>query len=305
MFTGFDFYRVETQDILLFLRFCKEEKIILYKLKKIDIDTYQFYTAILDRYKMKKNGFVLVKSVGVLHYFLLMFSNVLNVVGLLSFVVAFFICNQLILEVEIYGNNPSVNTLIEEVLKNNDIHQFKSKCSYEQLNLLYDEMKNSFKQDIDYLNVYQSGSVFKVEYTNSVGADEVEIDFRNIYACKDGFIKWVDVKSGNILVSENMFVQKGQELVSNTIVSSSDEVKMIPVEGEVFAYTYECYEASISNEFIDEGEAFSYLLFEIRSTIEKVSKIDKENVVSYNLVDNEFVLEVQYIFIEQIGIKGD
>lgn len=300
---GFDLYEFEILDILLFLQICRSEKIILYKLKKIDKYTYQFYVSTIDRYKLKKHGVSPILSIGILHYFTLIYKNILNIIGVLSFVGTIFLCNSLILEIEIKGNNPIVNDLIVQVLKEEDIHPFRKLCDYKSLNTIYDKMKDSFKQDIDYLNVYQSGSVFVVEYTNSVGATPLEKDFKNIYASKDGFIKYVDVKSGNILVSENMYVKKGDLLVSNTITSTSDEVVMVPVEGDVYAYTYQTITASMKDNIHDDGETFSYLLFSVRNQIKDINKIDKEQIILYTTIEGKKVLEVQYIFIEQIGVK--
>ena len=67
---------------------------------------------------------------------------------------------------------------------------------------LYEKyLKNSYKCNIYYLNIYQEGGVLFVKYTNSVGAKKVEKNFENIYASKDGVIQKIDVSSGNILLS--------------------------------------------------------------------------------------------------------
>ena len=170
---------------------------------------------------------------------------------------------------------------------------------------IYDDLKDSFKGKIDYLNIYQEGGVLFVKYTNSVGAKKVEKNFENIYASKDGVIQKIDVSSGNILVKLNQYVKKGDLLVSNTITSTSEVDKIIETEGTIKAYTYTTYEAKIDKKKMDDGEAFSYLLHTIRSKLGSIDKIDREKVLSYGIIDNKRVLKVQYILIEDIASKEE
>lgn len=301
---NFDLFEIEINDILIFIRDLKINKVPIYRLKKIDKYTYQFYTNTLDRYKMRKIGLIPIKSIGVFHYISLMFKSFLNIVGLISFVFSVYLFSNMIFQVEVIGSNPAVNEMILNVLHDEGVHQFNFLYEYQDLNVIYNKVQENFKQDIDYLNVYQIGSVFFVEYTNSIGATPQDLDFNNLYASKNGVIKQVDVKSGNILISENMYVTKGQLLVSNTLVSTSDEIIMIPVEGSVYAYTYETFEATV-DDISDDGDAFSYLLFCVRNQISGIDKIDVEQIISYTSEKGKKSLVVRYIFIEQIGVKEE
>lgn len=155
------------------------------------------------------------------------------------------------------------------------------------------------------MNIYQEGGVLFVKYTNSVGAKEVENNFQNIYASKDGVIQSIDVSSGNIVVQVNQFVKKGDLLVSNTITSTNGENKIIATKGKVMAYTYVTYQGEIDAKKMDEGEAFSYLLYTIRAKLGSIDKIDREKVLSYDIIDNKRVLKMQYVLIEDIAIKEE
>ena len=120
---------------------------------------------------------------------------------------------------------------------------------------------------------YKEGSVLFIKYTNSVGAKKVKKSFENIYASKDGVIQNIDVSSGNIMVKVNDYVKKGDLLVSNTITSTSEVDKIIETQGVIKAYTYIDYEASISKKKMDDGEAFSYLLYSIRSKLGTIAAL--------------------------------
>lgn len=300
---GYDFYEVVTYDIVALLNKIKQDDIIIYRLEKVEEDTYRFYAPIYQRKAIKAYSFERLKSIGVLHYLLLLLKTKLSFLGCICFLTAIIVSNQYIWEVRIVGSNPSTNQKVNQVL--NDLHIDKGDRlrTYKELNEIYDKLKDKFKQDIDYLNIYQSGSVLMIEYTNSKSASKKELDFRNIYAKKDGIIKSIDVSSGNILVKEHNYVKKGDLLVENTITSTSEETKIIPVEGHIYAYTYQTLEASMNAKGVDKADGFNQLLFTLRMQLQGIDKIDREKVLEYGIIDKKLVLKVQYVLIEDIAKK--
>ena len=302
---GYDLYEVVSDDIISLLNSFKKDHLIVFQLTKIDDNTYRFYLPIYQRFLARKYNMQIIKSIGILYYLVVLFCKKINIIGVISFALTLLICSRFIFKVEITGNSPSNTMLVEEVLKENNINAGDLKKSYQELNEIYDDLKASFKGKIDYLNIYQEGGVLFVKYTNSVGAKEVENNFQNIYASKDGVIQSIDVSSGNIVVQVNQFVKKGDLLVSNTITSTNGENKIIATKGKVMAYTYVTYQGEIDANKMDEGEAFSYLLYTIRAKLGSIDKIDREKVLSYDIIDNKRVLKMQYVLIEDIAIKEE
>ena len=302
---GYDFYEVVSDDIISLLNAFKKDHLIVFQLTKIDDNTYRFYLPIYQRFLARKYNMQIIKSIGILYYLVVLFCKKINIIGVISFALTLLICSRFIFKVEITGNSPSNTKLVEEVLKENNINAGDLKKSYQELNEIYDDLKASFKGKIDYLNIYQEGGVLFVKYTNSVGAKEVENNFQNIYASKDGVIQSIDVSSGNIVVQVNQFVKKGDLLVSNTITSTNGENKIIATKGKIMAYTYVTYQGEIDAKKMDEGEAFSYLLYTIRAKLGSIDKIDREKVLSYDIIDNKRVLKMQYVLIEDIAIKEE
>lgn len=302
---GYDLYEVVSDDIISLLNSFKKDHLIVFQLTKIDDNTYRFYLPIYQRFLARKYNMQIIKSIGILYYLVVLFCKKINIIGVISFALTLLICSRFIFKVEITGNSPSNTKLVEEVLKENNINAGDLKKSYQELNEIYDDLKASFKGKIDYLNIYQEGGVLFVKYTNSVGAKEVENNFQNIYASKDGVIQSIDVSSGNIVVQVNQFVKRGDLLVSNTITSTNGENKIIATKGKIMAYTYVTYQGEIDAKKMDEGEAFSYLLYTIRAKLGSIDKIDREKVLSYDIIDNKRVLKMQYVLIEDIAIKEE
>lgn len=101
----------------------------------------------------------------------------------------------------------------------------------------------------------------------------------------------------------NQYVKKGDVLISHQIEDTKQQIKMIPTLGSVEAYTYQYIEASSSN--VKDKDIFAYLLFKIRSQLPKDVKIDREKVLSYDIIETKYVLKMQYVFIEDIAIRED
>lgn len=80
--------------------------------------------------------------------------------------------------------------------------------SYEKLNDLLLQFKDIYKEKVEYMNIYQTGSVFHIEYTKRRQETVKKDDYRNLYAKEDGMIQSLDVKSGHILVKKNDYVKK-------------------------------------------------------------------------------------------------
>ena len=120
-----------------------------------------------------------------------------------------------------------------------------------------------------------------------------------------GMIQSLDVKSGNIMVKKNDYVKKGDLLVENTIISTQNKTKIIPVEGHVYGYTFHQYEASVKDLKQDQGDVFYQLLLKIRSQIPAGAHIDKENVLQMTRNRSKITLKMHYTLIEDIAVKGE
>ena len=298
---GYDYIVVETNQLVSFLKEVKSYHLTIINLKQIDQDIYSFYTPIYQRYIIKKLNLEITKSIGILHYLLLVF-RLPHLFFTITFVISLMIYPKFIYDYQIDGTNPKVNKQLTTYLKTN-VPYFHSSLTYEQLNKLYDHIKDQFSNEIDYLNIYQNGGVVHLEYTNAISNQKQTLDYNDYVAKKDGIICKVDVKKGNVVVRLNQYVKKGDLLISHLIEGTDKKTKIIPTAGEIYAYTYHRYKVSINRNSLSKEDNFEYLLFQIRSKLPANVKIDKEKVISYDIIDKKLVLEMQYVFIENIAVK--
>ena len=303
---GYDLYHIQEELIYELLEYAKTKKVRLIHLRKKD-DMYQFYIPTYQRYLLKGLSYPVqyLKTEGLWKYIFFLSKQYLNIIGVLVFFISVLISSFLIFDVRIKGTMTEVNEDMKVSLKNENIDIMKPLQSYEKLNEILLHFKELYKDQVEYINIYQTGSVFHIEYTKRTQEEVKEDDYRNIYAKKDGMIQSLDVKSGLSVVKKNDYVKKGDLLVENTIISTQNKTKIIPVEGHVYAYTFNQYEASIPDVKQDSAEAFYELLLKIRSQLPTGAHIDKENVLQMTRTRSKITLKMHYTLIEDIAVKGE
>lgn len=306
MKVGYNQYIIDSQFIFHFLKFAKNKKIKVLHLRYQD-SMYTFYIPTYQSYLLKSFEYQIdyLKTVGFIKYILFLSKQYLNILGVFCFLSSVVACSYFIFDIEIIGTMPSVNQQMMKDLKKEHINLLTPLKSYEKLNNILAKLKSDYKEKVEYINVYQVGSVFHIEYTKRKQETIKKDDYQNIYAKKDGMIESFDIDSGLIKVKKKDYVKKGDLLIENTIISTQNETKLIPVKGNVYAYTFTQYEASVKNLNQDQGEVFYQLLLLIRSQLPSDVIIDKENVLQMTKTRSKIVLKMHYTLIEDIGVKGD
>lgn len=302
---GYDLYCIEEEELLTLLKYTKQKKLRIYHLRKKD-ECYFFYTASLQSFLWRDCQIPMeyIKTVGIFKYFLYL-RGVQSMMVISGFIIGLLCFTHMIFFVDIQGTIPTLNKDISLYLSQNNINTFYLLNDYEELNDLLVKMKDRYREKVEYLNIYQKGSVFFVEYTKKQQDTLEENDFKNIYAAKDGMIESFDIDSGNVVVKRLDYVKKGDLLVENSLVATDDTVKIIPVKGHVYAYTFNQYEASINNTDQDQSSAFYHLLLLIRSQIPTDAKISKENVLQIERTRSKIILKMHYTLLEDIAVKKE
>lgn len=305
MIIGYNLCSIDDNDLLLLLNYAKKNKLRIYHLKK-DNHQYTFYISSFQLYYWHKCDIDIqyLKNVGLMKYIFL-FKGVYSLIVISGFVLGLLLFSHLIFRVDIQGTLKDVNVDMYQSLKEYNVFEYAFKRDYEQLNDLLIKLKDKYKDQIEYINIYQQGGIFYVEYTNKKRIQQKEIDFKNIYASKDGMIESFDIESGNIVVKRLDYVKKGDLLVENTLIATDDTVKTIPVKGKVYAYTFNQYEASIVDKGQDYLESFYHLLLLIRMQLPADVVIDKENVLQIERSSSKITLKMHYTLLEDIALKKE
>jgi Putative stage IV sporulation protein YqfD. len=302
---GYDQFYIEEEYLLSLLKYVRKKHLKIHFLKKYD-EGYMFYASTFQRFLWKDMDISLeyIKTIGLMKYFLY-FKGLNSVMIIIGFVLGLFVFSHLIFDIKIIGSIPHLNTQIIKTLNKEQINHYSRLRDFEELNDILMSLKNKYKKSVEYLNIYQRGSVFYVEYTNKAKDELEKSDFRNIYAKKDGMIESFDVDSGMIKVKRLDYVKKGDLLIENTLISTDKKSKIIPVKGHVYAYTFNTYQASVKNTGQDQGSVFYELLLKIRSSLPANVEIDKENVLQIDRKRSKITLIMHYTLLEDIAIKKE
>lgn len=302
---GYDLYYIDVNHLLELLSYVKSKHLKILHLRKHE-NYYCFYIPSFQRYQWNDCHITMeyIKTIGFFKY-LLFLKGIQSMIVIAGFMIGLFCFTQMIFSFEIKGTLPSLNNQMSTYLKDQHITLYTKKRSYEQLNDILNQMKGLYKKEIEYLNVYQRGSVFFIEYTKKQKEEQSKDDFRNIYALKDGMIESFDVDSGMIKVKRLDYVKKGDLLVENTLVSTDEKSKIIPVKGHVYAYTFNQYQASVKNKNQDQSDVFYQLLLLIRANIPVDAKISRENVLQIERTRSKITLTMHYTLLEDIAMKKE
>ena len=152
-------------------------------------------------------------------------------------------------------------------------------------------MLYQLKDEIEWIELRNSGSVLKVKFLKRRTSMEPEQLKGNLYATKNGVILSFDIKSGEKVVKINDYVKKGDLLVKDIVTTDQNEDIYVGTLGSVYAYTWYIVDSyiNIDADNYDETQVFLNLLFRAK---EEVSK---------NLTENEYIYKESVLLFEKNG----
>ena len=89
------------------------------------------------------------------------------------------------------------------------------------------------------------------------------------------------------------------------IVSTQNQIAIIPVKAKIYAYTFHQYTAKKKTKQTYNAEVFYELLLSIRSKINNGAIIDVEKVLQIDKSHSTITLKMHYTLIENIAIEGE
>lgn len=308
MFKNKEIYFITIFDITNALSILKEENIIIYNLKKVDQYSYTFETDIGQKKKIYKlfKSVKLVKRTGLYRIIYNLIKRKTTITALLIALILFFIGENRIYEVTINGTSNSVSAMLKVELEAMGLKKYAPKPTFNTLLEYEKKLKTTFYDYIEFLELRLEGVNLKCSYKKRRNEIELPSKTGSRYASKSGIISHFVVSSGEIKVKENQYVEKGDLLISDTIISPSGEEKVVGVEGQVYAYTWTIVEVEDGlrqNE--EEVELLTRLIDRasnlIASQFYKEEKIMEEKVLSYKIIDNIGYLKIHFTCLEDIS----
>lgn len=310
-FKNYDKYIIKTPLITLFIERLNKNKISIFNLKEIEKDTYSFCSFSKNKKNLLKfKDIQIINSFGVLNFIRKHIKRKTTLISLITSICLYLYASNRIINIEIKGNDNKLIPVIKEELNINKISLYNKKLTtYEALN--YEKIiLSSLKKEIEWIEIRQVGVKLKVSFLKRRVAPILPSVGTSIYAQKDGMIVRFEVTSGVKMVKEFDYVKKGDLLVSDTLITSSEESKYIGAYGSVYAYTWYNVESSYAvknNKKIDELEIYNLLLEDNRAKIDKELTgndefLVKEQILSFKNDNNKYRLKIHYTLLEDITL---
>lgn len=308
MFNNKEVYLITVFDITSALLILKNNGIIVYNLKKEGEYTYSFETDIGNRKKIFKlfKNVKLIKRTGIYRIFINLFKRKTTIFALLVAFLLFFTYTNRIYEITINGTSSKISLMLKNQLEAMGLKKYALKPSFETLLEYEKKLKTIFYDYIEFLELRLEGVNLNCNYTKRRNNVELPSKSESRYASKRGIISHFVVSSGEIKVKENQYVEQGDLLISDTIITPSGEEVKVGVEGQVYAYTWTIVELEGKlNKNEEEVELLTRLIDNastlIGSSFYKEEKILEEKILSYKIIDNIGYLKIHFTCLEDIA----
>ena len=155
-----------------------------------------------------------------------------------SFIIIYLLSN-LIFRVDIITNDKVMKNKINNYLEKRGISKYHLKKNYNELKSIKEGIINTYKDEIDWIEIESIGSKYIVRFEPRVKTNLTKDNkFQSIVASKDAIIYSMDIKRGQIVKNRFDYVKKGDVIVSGYIYLNDKIMNTIKAEGDVFGETW-------------------------------------------------------------------
>lgn len=171
---------------------------------------------------------------------------------ILSFMLLFLLCNT-IFDIKINSDNEEIIKIINNSLSENGISLYKRKVSFNKLNSIKNDILNSNKDTLEWIEIKEKGCIYYIDVTPRVKLNNNDLEYKpsDIIASNDGVIKYIVVHRGNKVIDIGDYVKKGDVLITGNIIKNEDVIDKVHSEGVVYAETWKTVNISIPFKRID------------------------------------------------------
>ena len=181
-----------------------------------------------------------------------------NKVSLLVFVISvFFIIfmSNLILFINIESDNSKLKKDIKEELISNGMTLYTPKKSYQKLKEVGTKIKNNNLNEIEWIELEQKGVTLHVKVIERLNKDNKESDdFKDIVASKNGYIRKVYSRKGQLMKNIDDYVKKGEVIISGNIFRNEKVAGKVRASGKVYAEVWYIVKTNKNLSYTDAEE---------------------------------------------------
>lgn len=200
------------------------------------------------KYKIKKHFNIFnYKQILKTNFFILLFLTL--------FILITYCLSNIIVSVQVIHTKPEIRELVFNELKKNNLKKFTIKKDFNDISIIKDKILSANPDTIEWLEIERVGMKYIVKVEERIiNKKESNKNKCNIIAKKEGVVKKIVAKKGEILVEENQYVKKDDILISNEIKFNEEVKNNVCAEGSVYANTWYSMNIKINKEYIKYDE---------------------------------------------------
>lgn len=205
----------------------------------VDLDDYDKILKLKTSYKIKIIDYYgLVKYKGILKKYNVFF--ICLIIGL----VLIKILSSIIFDIDIEHPKSEIRELVLADLEEFGISKYHFKVSYDEKEKIIKKILHKETDRLEWLEIDSIGTKYVVKVEERIKNDpKIDNTFQHIVAKKDAMILQIQASSGEIKVSKNDYVKKGDILISGFITKDEEIKKKVKAVGTVYGEVW--YQAEI------------------------------------------------------------
>ena len=215
-----------------------DDKYIFFDILKSDIKRAKKY---LLSYKIE-----IIDDTGIYKLKNEMKKNILFIISIIFSVIVFLILTNVIVKVQVIHENSEIREILYNALSERGVENLTFKKSYDEYERIIEEIKNEYKDKIEWLEIDVEGMILHVRVEERI-INNIDENYNtcHIVARKSGIIKSILTKRGVAEVKINDYVKKDDILI-NGMIKLNEEVKNnVCASGEVYAEVWYTVSASL------------------------------------------------------------
>lgn len=177
-------------------------------------------------------------------------KNMLFIVSVIFSIFLFFILSNIIIKVNVIHENKEIRELLLEALKEHGVENLSFKKSYEEYENIIEDIKNTYKDKIEWLEIDVEGMIINVKVEERIlTVEPKKYNSCHIVANKSGIITSILTEKGVTMVKINDHVKKGDILISGIIALNEEIKNNVCASGSIYAEVWYTASASLPLEY--------------------------------------------------------
>lgn len=306
-----EFLEVEGKNVGRFLKRLSDNQINLYKIEMINDSKMIILVDNKDLTKIDEIKTIYQvsykTSVGLKKYISILKKNLLLIVLIILNFIFINIISNYIFEIEVIDNDTRIKQFILKELNENGITKLSLKKNYAEIENIKKQILNENKDSLEWLEIVPSGVKYIVKIEERIKNPVKEAGApSNIVAKKDGVVKKIIASNGQVVVTNNTYVKKGDILISGLIKLNEVEKNKVQAKGDVYAETwYKVTSEQSFHEQVDEltGNSKKGFRIQVFNNNYKLYKDYSSSLIKEKVLLKNNILPI-YLYYDIIGERN-